>query len=88
MTSIFAPSRPKHEHTRSGGSAATLLVFACVAYVLSPPAAFILLAQMPPHIQASVERFLEIVYSPLQWMYDSCAAVEKFYDWYNGLFGF
>ena len=61
------------------------VVVIVIAYVLSPLPVNIFLILLPPRVAVSAERYLEVAYSPLAWLYGHSQKVQEFYDWYGSL---
>ena len=64
-----------------GGGSLLLVVF----YILSPGP--VLRMTRSGGMSSGVEEFLEIFYWPLEKLYNNVEIVERFYDWWFGLWG-
>ena len=73
-------------HGARFGAVVVLLV---LGYVLSPGPAMVALELVAGSLSAEqIDRMVTTVYAPLIQLSEKFPAVDSFYDWYLGLFGF
>lgn len=80
---------PEDENSVSDPIRSTIVAKLCrfvgivvTLYVLSPGPILLLAIQS----NTKLGKQFDLIFAPLQYLYDHVAAVEHFYDWYLGLF--